>query len=198
MRASARARPAGAYEQGDRLAWGLFLRAACSPLSGSRDFFGRSVLQRDQPIAIWGTPTPARGSASSSRRCSGNPADAKGAWRVVLPARATAVGGSDLGGDGKEPAELPRCVGGRCLVGSGLSTSEFTVRARRLRAEILGRRFPTNSSDQDQPATRRTPRDLFFREGLAGSDAERVGFFTGRGVFSSRARFTCARRSSAS
>ena len=94
-----------------------------------RVFGDGMVLQRDQPILVWGSADPGAhvevALAGDRARAT---ADADGRWRVELPARAAGGGPLLLRiDDGKAPRELRDVVMGDVWLASGQSNMEWPI-----------------------------------------------------------------------
>jgi len=104
--------------------------AQAAELSLSGLFSDHAVLQRDQPIAVWGTAGAGRGVVvTMGGRSASGTADAHGKWRIELPARP--AGGPyalTAASDGRTVSRADILVGDVYLC-SGQSNMEFAVRA---------------------------------------------------------------------
>jgi sialate O-acetylesterase len=87
------------------------------------------VLQRDKPVAIWGTAAP--GEAVTVQFASQNPrtvADANGRWQVVLKPLAASAMPADLTITGNNTIQLHNILVGEVWLCSGQSNMEYTMR----------------------------------------------------------------------
>jgi hypothetical protein len=108
----------------------LGLAAQASELNLAQIFSDHAVLQRDQPLAVWGTAGPGRAVAVSlgGRTVSGS-ADAQGKWRIALPPQP--AGGPytlKVASDGRTVSRSDILVGDVYLC-SGQSNMEFALSA---------------------------------------------------------------------
>jgi sialate O-acetylesterase len=87
------------------------------------------VLQRDKPVAIWGTAAP--GEAVTVQFASQNPrtvADANGSWQVVLKPLVASATPADLTITGNNTIQLHNILVGEVWLCSGQSNMEYTMR----------------------------------------------------------------------
>jgi len=113
------------------LAFGcISLPAQAAELSLARIFSDHAVLQRDQPIAVWGTARAGREvTVSLGGRVAHGSADAQGKWKIQLPPQS--AGGPyalTVGSDGQTVSRADILVGDVYLC-AGQSNMEFAVRA---------------------------------------------------------------------
>lgn len=106
------------------------LPAQAAELSLARLFSDHAVLQRDQPIAVWGTARAGREvTVSLGGRVAHGSADAQGKWKIQLPPQS--AGGPyalTVGSDGQTISRADILVGDVYLC-AGQSNMEFAVRA---------------------------------------------------------------------
>src|SRR5690606_4463792 len=107
----------------------VVLAAGAQAVELPRVFGDGMVLQRDQPILVWGSADPGAhvevALAGDRARAT---ADADGRWRVELPARAAGGGPLLLRiDDGKAPRELRDVVMGDVWLASGQSNMEWPI-----------------------------------------------------------------------
>ena len=150
-----------------------------------RIFADGIVLQRDQPIPVWGWTRPgdevvARLGASSARAR----ADARGAWRLQLPARRAGGPLQLLVRAGSDSVVLSNVLIGDVWVASGQSNMEFQVASAANAAEAIAaandssiRQFKVPNSWSNAP-----------EEDLSGgswlpADREHVGSFSAVAYF---------------
>ncbi len=151
-------------------------------------FSDGAVLQRDQPIAIWGTADAGEAIRVEFKRdAATTAADARGAWRVVLPARAGTSEGSELVVTGKNKAICRDVLVGDVWWCSGQSNMEFTVAgARDAAREITGANFPGIRQIKIGRKLAETPREDFTATGWKAVTPAAVGAFTAAGYFFAR------------
>jgi len=123
------ARPRAAWPQAVAAAALAALAGGAQAVELPRVFGDGMVLQRDQPILVWGRADPGAGIdvALGDDRARAT-ADAAGEWRVQLPARA--AGGAPLllrVDDGKAPLELRDVLVGDVWLASGQSNMEWPI-----------------------------------------------------------------------
>jgi hypothetical protein len=119
-------------------AWTLAVLGACAPLlqaqaaelSLAHVFSDHAVLQRDEPMAVWGTaPAGARVALTLNGKTVHGSADKGGKWRLQLPA-AQAGGPYTLGASANgKTVEARDIMVGDVYLCSGQSNMEFAVRA---------------------------------------------------------------------
>ena len=93
-----------------------------------RMFSDGMVLQRGQPIPVWGRATPgAKVAVSLDGKAESAVADAKGDWRVLLPAHAAGGPLRMRIDDGVAPVELRDVLVGDVWLASGQSNMEWPL-----------------------------------------------------------------------
>ena len=109
-------------------ALGLSTQAMAGPLASV--FSDHAVLQRDQPIKVWGQAAPnAAVSVDLSGARASATADAQGRWRAVLPARPAGGGALTLAVEaGGERQVVSDLVMGDVWLCSGQSNMEYPLR----------------------------------------------------------------------
>jgi sialate O-acetylesterase len=146
------------------------------------------VLQRDQPLPIWGWDTPgtevtvSMGQAQASAK-----ADASGKWMVRLPAM-KAGGPLEMTIAGSNKVELKNILVGEVWLCSGQSNMEWAVsRSANAQQEIAAANHPRirhikiNHTPADQPQT-----DAPTPKGWEACTPETVGAFTAVGYYFGR------------
>src|SRR5215470_12154470 len=84
------------------------------------------VLQRDKPLPVWGWADPGEEvKVEFAGKEAVTKADAKGNWRVTLPAQKANATGQRLTVTGKNKVELEDVLVGEVWVGSGQSNMEW-------------------------------------------------------------------------
>ncbi len=151
-------------------------------------FSDGAVLQRDQPIPVWGWATPG---AEIRVRFDGNEAsataDAQGRWQVDLPAHA--AGGPyvlDVSGDGGELSAKDVLVGDVWLA-SGQSNMEFTVSQGDDAAQVIAAAHDPQLRHFKVPKSwSGTPQEHLAGGDWQAADPQHVGEFTAAGYFFAR------------
>ncbi len=113
------------------LLWCALALAALSAAWGDvklPSMFGDNMLlQRNKPIAVWGTAAPGEDvTVTLDKATAKATADATGAWNVALPALATGEN-LTLTVEGKNTLTLKNIIMGDVWVCSGQSNMEFTL-----------------------------------------------------------------------
>jgi sialate O-acetylesterase len=151
-------------------------------------FADGAVLQRDQPISVWGTATAGevvkvafKGRAAETR------VEANGTWRIVLPAFGAADGGADLVVTGKNTLTCHDVLIGDVWWCSGQSNMEFTVASAKDAArEIATAKFPRIRQIKIGRQLAEAPRHDFTATGWTPAMPAAVGEFTAVGYFFAR------------
>jgi sialate O-acetylesterase len=183
-----------------RLLWWMVV---CSGLAAAQTradvrlapiFADGAILQRDQPLVIWGTAESGeRVRVEFKGRVGETQAGADGAWRVTLPA----VGVAGEGSEGSEGSELvvtgnSRVVCRDVLLGdvwwcSGQSNMEFTVASAKDGArEVATANFPRIRQIKIGRMLADAPREDFTATGWKAAMPAAVGHFTAAGYFFAR------------
>lgn len=162
-----------------------FVRADPTPASLFTD---GAVLQREQPIPIWGNAnageTVTVSFAGQKREATTGP---DGRWRVVLDALPASAIGAELVIAGKTTTTLRDVLVGEVWLCSGQSNMAFTVnRARDAEKEIAGARFPLVRHVTVQRTLALFPNDCVKTSGWKQATPENVGEFTAVGYFFAR------------
>jgi len=110
----------------------LAMLLSCMPCAQAvelpRMFSDGMVLQRDQPIPVWGRATPgAKVAVTFDGRAVSAVADANGDWRVLLPAHAAGGPLQMRIDDGSAPVELRDVLVGDVWLASGQSNMEWPL-----------------------------------------------------------------------
>jgi sialate O-acetylesterase len=109
---------------------GLGLPAQAAELSLARIFSDHAVLQRDQPIAVWGTaPAGHQVTVSLGERVARGSADAQGKWRIQLPPQSAGGPYALTVASGGQTVSRADILVGDVYLCAGQSNMEFAVRA---------------------------------------------------------------------
>lgn len=163
-------------------------RAAAPALRLPAFFSDHGVLQRDQPIPVWGWSAPGADVRVSFRDMNVHAtAERDGRWRVNLPAMAASAVPAELvvraGGETHTVADV---LVGEVWICSGQSNMEWTVaQSADAEREIAVAQFPAIRHFRTARAPSATPRDDVagaWKPAVPGS----VGAFSGVGYFFAR------------
>src|SRR5476649_2617705 len=107
-------------------------------------FTDHAVLQRDKPVAVWGSADASeKVTVTFARQTRTATAGPDGAWKVSLDKLSAEAKGADLTVTGKNTVVVHDVVVGEVWLCSGQSNMEFTVsRARDSAKEIAAANFP--------------------------------------------------------
>ena len=108
-------------------------------------FSDHMVVQRDKPIALWGTADPKVPiSVSFHGKVTKTSADDKGAWRIELPGEKASAAGRDLTiAAGEDKLTIVDVLVGEVWFASGQSNMAWTVaKTHEAEQDIKGARFP--------------------------------------------------------
>ncbi len=151
-------------------------------------FSDGAILQRDQPVTIWGQAD--QGEAvkvelgGSSRETTGGE---DGRWRVVLPALAASVEGHELVVTGNNKIVCRDLLLGDVWWCSGQSNMEFAVASAQDGArEVREANFPRIRQIKISRSLVETPRSEFGATGWKAALPANVGYFTAAGYFFAR------------
>ena len=110
-------------------------------------FGSHMVLQRDVPIPVWGWAAPGEKiTATLGGATETATADAKGDWKVTLPAAKASAKGRTLTVQGKNKVEFEDVLIGEVWIGSGQSNMEWNIDSSKYKKE--------NLDGADQPTIR--------------------------------------------
>lgn len=117
---------------------------ALANVTAASIFGDNMVLQRDQPLPIWGTATPGeRVTVSFDRQTAQVTTDVDGKWRVKLAAMPASTSPETLSITGKNTVAFANVLVGEMWVCSGQSNMAFAVAdAKNARQEIAAADFP--------------------------------------------------------
>ncbi len=160
-------------------------------------FSDHAVLQRDNPVPVWGRADGGEKIvvtfAGQSRQTT---AGADGRWIVYFDAFSARIEGADLVVTGKNTVIVRDVVVGEVWLCSGQSNMEFTVNARpgwqantrvnNATAEIAAARWPLVRHVRIEARVADTPADTVATSGWKLTAPETVGEFTAVGYFFAR------------
>lgn len=151
-------------------------------------FTDGAVLQRDQPIVVWGTADVGETVRVEFKGREGRAEAGKDeTWRVTLPALAVAEEGSDLVVTGKNRLVCRDVLLGDVWWCSGQSNMEFTVaNAKNGAQEVASANFPNIRQIKISRMLAEGPRDDFTAGGWKAAKPDAVGYFTAVGYFFAR------------
>lgn len=139
----------------------LFTLRALADVVPAVPFQDHAVLQRDQPLPVWGTAAPGEqvtvtfGASSASTT-----AGADGHWRVTLPPQRVAANPADLVIAGRNTVRLADIVVGEVWLASGQSNMQWNVaRAANAPAEIIAGNYPLIRELAVKRTTAATPQE---------------------------------------
>jgi hypothetical protein len=114
------------------------------------------VIQRDQPVPVWGKAAPGEKVAVMFRKdAAKTEADASGHWRVVLPAQAAGTEDGELVVSGPNTVTIRNVAVGEVWICSGQSNMAFTVaKAARAKEEIAAATIDIGDPDNVHPANK--------------------------------------------
>ncbi len=146
------------------------------------------ILQRDQPIVIWGTAAAGEIVTVKLRdRGAETRASPDGTWRVTLTALALAQESSDLVVTGENVVRCRDVLLGDVWWCSGQSNMEFTVASAKDSArEIAAANFSRIRQIKIGRQLALTPRNTFTANGWSEATPATVGHFTAVGYFFAR------------
>lgn len=108
--------------------WAAFGAGVQAEVKLPKVFGSHMVIQRDQPVVIWGWADPGeKVSVSLDGRNATATADAQGNWRMDLPGVPADGKARRLSIEGKNKIELDDILAGEVWVGSGQSNMEWPV-----------------------------------------------------------------------
>lgn len=178
---------------GGHFAWSvagalLAFNSAAAKVHPAPVFCDGAVLQRDRPVAVWGTADPAEAIAVAFRaETIRTRADAKGDWSVLLPALAASSAGGDLVISGNDTVTCHDVLVGDVWWCSGQSNMEFTVAGARNGAEeVATADFPTIREIKIARRLAEQPRESFSATGWRAARPPEVGRFSAVGYFFAR------------
>lgn len=151
-------------------------------------FADGAILQRDQPLAIWGTADANEAIRVEFKgRVAEAQAGADGAWRATLPPLGAAGEGSELVVTGKNRLVCRDVLLGDVWWCSGQSNMEFTVASAKDGArEVAMANFPRIRQIKIGRMLAEAPRTDFTATGWKAATPEAVGYFTAAGYFFAR------------
>ena len=164
-------------------------------------FTDHAVVQRDQPLPVWGRAEVGEKIRVQFRGQSRHTtAGADGRWIVYLDALPAGSDGADLTVTGKNTLTVRDVLVGEVWLCSGQSNMEFTVEARagtwqarsrvaNATAEIAAAHFPLIRHVRIEPTVAETPADTVRTGGWQSATPQTVGGFTAVGYFFARDLF---------
>ena len=151
-------------------------------------FTDGAVLQRDQPVPVWGRA--ARGekvAVSFAGQRQEATADAEGRWIVYLAALPASAQGASLTVQGANTIVVNDVVVGEVWLCSGQSNMEWTVaRAADAPREIAAANFPLLRHVRIEHAVATAPAETVKTGGWQSANPQTVGAFTAVGYFFAR------------
>ena len=115
-----------------------FIRSAWADVTLPSVIGSHMVLQRDMPLPVWGWADPEeKVTVTLDGKSAAATADAKGKWKITLPAHAADGKPHTLTIQGKNKIELTDILLGEVWVGSGQSNMEFHLSGARDQKEAI-------------------------------------------------------------
>lgn len=154
-------------------------------------FTDGAVVQRDQPLVIWGEASPGEAVAVNFKGRSGRAvAEATGQWQVSLPAMTKDATGAELVVKGRNTVTCRDVLVGDVWMCSGQSNMEFTVASARDGAnEIEAANFPAIRQTKIGRVLAEKPQEGFKTSPWRTATPGNVGYFTAVGYFFAREEF---------
>ena len=151
-------------------------------------FSDHAVLQREQPVPVWGRATAGEKVTVAFRGQSlAATAGADGRWRVTLAPLAATGEGADLVVTGTNTLTLHDVVVGEVWLASGQSNMEMPLaRARDAEKEIAAANFPLLRHLRIEHAVAESPADTVATGGWQSATPATAGAFTAIGYFFAR------------
>ncbi|MBI5382282.1 MAG: sialate O-acetylesterase [Opitutae bacterium] len=170
------------------ICWGWLLLPLTAAVRLAPVFADHAVLQRDQPLAIWGQADPGEKIAVRFReRTAATQAGADGAWRVTFAPFAASTEPAELVVQGNNTVVCRDVLVGDVWWCSGQSNMEFAVATARDSArEIAGASWPLIRHIKIKRQLADTPRTEVTATPWQPATPEHVGKFTAAGYFFAR------------
>lgn len=168
---------------------GLPVNHCFAEIMPAPSFTDHAVLQRDQPVPVWGHADAGEKITVSHRgQTLDTVAGADGRWRVTLAPLAADAGGADLVIAGKATVTLHDIVVGEVWIASGQSNMEWPLnQARNGNAEIAAANNPLVRHLRVEHAPSDTPVDSVKTSGWQLATPDTAGGFTAVGYFFAQA-----------
>lgn len=170
---------------------GLLLGLASAEATSLAPLFSDGVvLQRDQPLPVWGKADPGEAvRVEFAGEMQETVADASGRWRVTLGPKEMSTQPRELVVTGKQTLRVGEVLVGDLWLCSGQSNMGFVVsRGLNAEAEMAAANFPMIRHFRVIPTAARTPAET-VRGDWRIATPEEVGGFTGVGYFFAREMF---------